>query len=688
MAKQINPYFIKENIAPYAAHHIGVYNDKNEKVGDISISSIKPEYGKRQYRFGLLSDVHNQSSQTSENTADLQNALSVFNEKESVKITCICGDISQNATTTEFQLYKDNVAAKSPKTTVFTTTGNHDCPSSGAFNDAQWSGYTGTKKSFYFTNLTTDGVFDVFIFFGLTNWSLGDSGTPYSEEDIAWLENLLETYKNNRVFIFTHLFFPTKAGNLNNIYPSGNWLGGSQLARIQALNEKYVNSIWFSGHSHWKWYLQKYQDRANIYRSYDADGKPTCGYCVHVPSCASPIDSDGSSRLECGKNSNEVCEQSEGAIVDVYENYIDIRGVTFKDYDDEDYVTRYLPIATYRLDTTIIDLTESNNITELEGANNWELGSIDSSTGGEQEWSVDVNGIRTADRIAIDGANRYYLSVYEGIGSAQEDYLCEFSICLYDKSGNYLGRPEGLNSGTTGGATGKYYFDAILTRFDITDKITCYNGTEVGYVRFKTYKQDKTTAITADYGDRIYIEYEPNGNTEWNGCNGSSTGSTTGSTTGTTPTVECDYLTASNFSVQTNKSGATVTNSSDEGYVEVVFSGRSQGFWISANCLDASATSATLVLEDVSYYTGRSASNVTTQVTTRTNANTQKIGFYTTNSSYTMTNGATLSTTESGANGRVQFQTSSSAILYGATSGWTSGRYAKVKMKVKIQYNK
>ena len=53
-----------------------------------------------------------------------------------------------------------------------------------------------------------------------------------------------------------------------------------------------------------------------------------------------------------------------------------------------------------------------------------------------------------------------------------------------------------------------------------------------------------------------------------------------------------------------------------------------------------------------------------------------------------MTNGATLSMTESGANGRVQFQTSSSAILYGAYSGWTSGRYAKVKMKVKIQYNK
>ena len=147
-------------------------------------------------------------------------------------------------------------------------------------------------------------------------------------------------------------------------------------------------------------------------------------------------------------------------------------------------------------------------------------------------------------------------------------------------------------------------------------------------------------------------------------------------------------MTASNFSVQTDKSGATVTNSSDEGYVEVVFSGRKQGFWVSANCLDASATSATLVLEDVSYYTGTSANNVNTQVTSRTNASTQKIGFYSTNSTYTMTNGATLSMTESGANGRVQFQTSSGAILYGSTYGWSNNKFAKVKMKVKIQYNK
>ena len=681
MATKIYSDFIKENIAPYAADHIGVYNDKGEKVGDIKLNGLKPEYGERLYRFGLLSDVHNQSSQTSENTADLQNALTVFNEKESVKITCICGDISQNATTTEFQLFKDNVRAKSPNTTVFTTTGNHDCPTSGAFNDATWSGYTGTKKTFYFTNITTNGVLDVFVFFGLTNWSLGSNGTPYSTEDIDWLEDLLEKYKNNRVFIFTHLFFPTKAGNLNDIYPSGNWLGGAQLTRIQALNEKYVNSIWFSGHSHWKWYLQKYQDRANIYRSYDDDGKPTCGWCVHVPSCASPIDSDGSSRLECGKNSNDVCEQSEGAIVDVYKDYIDIRGVTFKDYGDDDYVTRYLPIANYRLDTTVIDVTDTTyGVHELEGANNWELGHWESSDGSETEWSVNVNGIRTADLIPIDGKNRYFLSISDGIGSAAEDNLCELSIGLWDKNGNYLGRTEGINEGTTSGSVGKYYFDAILTRFDITDKITCYNGVEVGYIRFKTYKQDKTTAITTDYGDRILIEYSPDANEGWNGC--SSSPSETGDT-GTT--VECEYLTASNFIVNSEKEGGRVSDSSDEGYVEVIFSGRSQGFWVSANCLNSSATSCTLVVDDVKYYSGSSLNSAQSSTTERNiTPSSNKIGFYTTNSAYSISNGATLSTTESDANGRVQFQTSGSAIM-GGYNRWTG--YLRIKMKCKLQYN-
>ena len=70
------------------------------------------------------------------------------------------------------------------------------------------------------------------------------------------VEALAEEYKDERCFIITHLFFPDRAGNLNDIYPSGNWLRGAQLESLKKLCDTYHNTIWFSGHSHWEWQLQ------------------------------------------------------------------------------------------------------------------------------------------------------------------------------------------------------------------------------------------------------------------------------------------------------------------------------------------------------------------------------------------------------------------------------------------------
>jgi hypothetical protein len=231
---------------------------------------------------------------------------------------------------------------------VYTTTGNHDVPSSGGLADSDWEPYTGNPKTFEIIK-QIGGINVPFLFLGMNLYSLGDGGTPYLDEDLDWLESKLEDYRNERVFVFTHLFFPTKAGNFKSIYPSSNWLGGAQLERLEAMNNRYVNSIWFSGHSHWKWYLQKYEDRANVYRSYDGN-TPTCGWCVHIPSCASPIDSNGvSSRVSKPL-------QSEGGIVDVYGDYVVLRGIEFKTEDSTEYTNKYTPIAQYKLDTTLVQV--------------------------------------------------------------------------------------------------------------------------------------------------------------------------------------------------------------------------------------------------------------------------------------------------------------------------------------------
>ena len=336
---------IDVNIPPYLAEYIGVYDGSGVRVGYIPVSGFKPTFGERLYRVGLLSDVHDYEGSTAEPSNDFRTALNLFNNKEDVVMTCIAGDISQNGTAAEFSMFQADVAAQSPNTPVYTTTGNHDCGSSkSTINETTWEQYTGHPLTFEVSRVLDNGTTDHFLFLGMNKYSLGSSGTPYKTESIDWLETKLKEYKNERCFVFTHLFFPERAGNLNNIYPQGNWLQGSQLSRLETLHVKFVNSIWFSGHSHWKWALQKYQDRANVYRDINSDNSPASGWSVHIPSCASPIDSNGSTRVEKPL-------ESEGAVMDVYENYIDIRAIDLKN-------NKYLPIGTYRLDTELFEVLD------------------------------------------------------------------------------------------------------------------------------------------------------------------------------------------------------------------------------------------------------------------------------------------------------------------------------------------
>ena len=174
-----------------------------------------------------------------------------------------------------------------------------------------------------------------FIFLGIYYWSLGTDGKPYKDEDIEWLAERLEAHKGEKCFVITHLFFPDRAGNLLEIYPQGNWLQGEQLTKLENLCKTYPNTIWFSGHSHWKWYLQKYQATENVYQN-EQEGS----YCVHISGCASPIDSNGQPNTSGARVTKPL--ESEGAIVDVYEDYIDIRCIDLKNM-------LYLPIAQYRL---------------------------------------------------------------------------------------------------------------------------------------------------------------------------------------------------------------------------------------------------------------------------------------------------------------------------------------------------
>lgn len=341
-------HFITENIAPQAAAAIGVYNSNGERIGKVKLGALQADYTTQEklYSFGIVSDVHNclQSTVASYSTEDMQRAGTWYTNNEDVEFVACCGDLTENGTESEFQIFQTNVANYFTANNIpfYAVAGNHDATSAG-LNETIYNTYVGDKNFIHnVTHTDTNGISytDHFIFLSLTTWSLGSSGTPYSTEDLNWLEEQLDEYRNERCFVFTHLFFPTAAGNLNDIYPSGNWLGGTQLTRLETLRDTYTNAHWFSGHSHWKWYTQEYESTANIVKP-----SSTSGYTIHIPSLAKPIDSDGTTRV------TELADAELG-VVDVYADHIDIRGVELID-------EQYVPVAQYRLDTTLVDLGAS-----------------------------------------------------------------------------------------------------------------------------------------------------------------------------------------------------------------------------------------------------------------------------------------------------------------------------------------
>ena len=327
--------FIYANCAPREAESIGIYDIEDNRVGSVRMSGFKPKTEIPLYSIGLLSDVHCENDTRTESITDFKNALNFFKGRN-VAMTCICGDITQNGTEVELSLYRQLVSVHSASIPVYSTSGNHDCPETGLDEDL-WMQYIKQPLVYEQSMQLPDGSKDHFLFLGMSHWSFSNA---YLEENIKWLENKLEEYRNERCFVITHLFFPDRAGNLNGIYPSYNWLKGIQLDLLQSMCDRYVNSLWISGHSHWKWELQKFQDRANIYRSYNESGEPASGWCIHVPSCANPIDSDGiSTRVAMPL-------ESQGTLLHIYENRIELLGLDLK-------TKQFLPVASYNLDTTL-----------------------------------------------------------------------------------------------------------------------------------------------------------------------------------------------------------------------------------------------------------------------------------------------------------------------------------------------
>lgn len=328
--------FIPENVAPYGAQKIGVYNSNGERVFGFGLQNLEPPYlGEKLYSFLAISDAHISYS-TSED--DLQRALT-YAENSDCAFTCICGDLTGDGSESQLSSYKSIVDAYATTKPVYAIAGNHDTRSGLVESIAT---YTGHPHYYSFTHGD-----DVFIMVGCNTCISGAHANypTFTTDELQWLYGTLEANRNKRCFVFQHVRPDDACGNALGIYKYDIWNGDETVA-FENLLKHYKNVIHFHGHSHLKFYLQKHDSLANYDKHFGT-------HSVHIPSITVPRDT-----------TDLVTEYydypaSEGYVVDVYANHIVLCG--------RDFVSgKFLPIATYCLDTTMQTI-EANTFTDSTG---------------------------------------------------------------------------------------------------------------------------------------------------------------------------------------------------------------------------------------------------------------------------------------------------------------------------------
>lgn len=313
--------FIPENVAPVGVRRIGIYNAKGNRVGQIPLGNlVNKEAGQKLYSFGVLSDIHIGESTANE---DYTRALAWLSPK--VDFICECGDlIHGGADKSAAQIEEYKSCRASATVPVYAISGNHD----GAYVsniESVISTYSGNPLCY-----TVNHGNDVFIFAGNVS---STTGQLFTKAELQWLYETLEANRNKRCFLFQHVRPDDACGNALGVYVYDVW-GGTEQTVFESLLRHYNNVVFFHGHSHLKFHMQEYSDLANY------DKKFGC-HSVHIPSISVPRDTTSL----VNPSITNIYADSEGYIVDVYENGIHLRG--------RDFVKgEFLSIASYWLDTT------------------------------------------------------------------------------------------------------------------------------------------------------------------------------------------------------------------------------------------------------------------------------------------------------------------------------------------------
>ncbi len=340
--KEKQNILIDDVVIPPNAKTLVLINEGHQYFFDeaIKIPEECTNLGEKELVFGAISDVHFNRYRSKPPKDDAIPAFTLvleYFDKVGVDLVGVSGDLSSDGEEVAFMRF--NYMVKDKEYEVFSCTGNHDIPAieSGAFKEhilGDIETKTGVldigENGLDFTYSESEG--EVFIFLSQMYRSYN---TPESrlldEEQLIWLRGVCEKYKNDRVFLFFHTFLcgtdgqkHTGVGNIKNpggyTYDLPYTYGTEDEVEFRQILKDYKNVIFFSGHSHWQFEMEKYNEIANFS---NLDGE--YGYMVHIPSVSSPryIGENDTNRTEMNTKS------SQGWLVYVYEECIILLPIEF-----------------------------------------------------------------------------------------------------------------------------------------------------------------------------------------------------------------------------------------------------------------------------------------------------------------------------------------------------------------------
>lgn len=326
------------------------------------------------YKIGLLSDTHidGDGNDETDSINDFKRA-SKYLVENGVYAIAIAGDITCDGRWCDIDKFKqlESEVGKS----VWTIRGNHDTN-----NDC--------SEDVYINNIEPNGLYytkevngDLYVFLGLDKY---DKNNLFSNESLDWLESILESNKNKRIFLFEHVHI-NPVGNYNSIiknYDMGNEPGTTS-KRFRDIINSYDNVILFTGHTHQDFEINSVENNR-----------------VHISSCAKP-------RTPESDNSG-----SQGYLMEVYKNKIILKAINFADNNKI--------IKEYTINTTVNEsqlesrpvqqpeLEHSITVSELRGVNRYETATLISQQTDHENMAILVSGNAIVDGLCSSALAGYY----------------------------------------------------------------------------------------------------------------------------------------------------------------------------------------------------------------------------------------------------------------------------------------